>query len=148
MTRSLGKPILVVATAVVVLSVAAGIVVIGSPSDGRLQELDSGRIADLRGIMGATDLFWSRNERLPGALEELAEDPRTSINTVDPGSTRPYSYRILDDDTYAVRHLRSRIICIAGQIGSGLLETRSGSPMLRGGGGQGGALGEALESAV
>lgn len=100
MTRSLGKPILVVATAVVVLSVAAGIVVIGSPSDGRLQELDSGRIADLRGIMGATDLFWSRNERLPGALEELAEDPRTSINTVDPGSTRPYSYRILDDDTY------------------------------------------------
>jgi len=100
MTRSLGKSILVVATAVVGVSVIAGIVVIGSPSEGRFQELDSGRTADLQGIMGATDLFWSRNERLPNALEELAEDPRTSINTVDPGLVQPYSYRILGEDEY------------------------------------------------
>ncbi len=100
MSRSLGKPILTVATAVVVVSVVAGIVVIGSPSEGRSQELDSGRIADLRSIMSATDLFWSRNDRLPTALEELSEDPRTSVNTVDPGSAQPYSYRIVDEETY------------------------------------------------
>jgi hypothetical protein len=99
-TRSLGKPILVVATAVVVVSVIAGIVIIGSPSEGRFQELDSGRIVDLRGIMGATDLYWSRTERLPNSLEELAEDPRTSINTVDPGAAQFYSYRVLGADVY------------------------------------------------
>ena len=100
MSRSFGRAILVVSTGVVVVSVVAGILVIGSPSEGRLEALDAGRIADLRGIMGETDLFWSRNQRLPRTLEELAADPRTSVNTVDPGSTEPYSYRILDVDTY------------------------------------------------
>ena len=100
MSASLGKPILVVATAVVFVSVIAGIIVIGSPSEGRSQQLDFGRIADIQDIMGATDLFWSRNERLPSALEELAEDPRTSVNTVDPGSAEEYPYRILGEDTY------------------------------------------------
>ncbi len=100
MSGSYGKPILVVATSVVVVSVIVGIIVIGSPSEGRFQQLDSGRIADLRGVMDATDLFWSRNERLPSSLAELAEDPRTSINTVDPGSGQPYSYRILEEESY------------------------------------------------
>ncbi len=100
MSGSYGKPILVVATSVVVVSVIVGIIVIGSPSEGRFQQLDSGRIADLRGVMEATDLFWSRNERLPSSLAELAEDPRTTVNTVDPGSGQPYSYRILDEERY------------------------------------------------
>ena len=100
MSGSLGKPILIVATVVVVVSVIAGIIVIGSPTEGRFQQLDLGRIADLREIMEATDLFWSREERLPSSLEELAEDPRTSVNTIDPGSAEAYAYRILDEDTY------------------------------------------------
>jgi hypothetical protein len=98
--RTYGKPILVVAAAVVIVSVIAGIVVIGSPTQGRMQALDAGRLADLQGIMGATDLFWSRNERLPAALDELADDPRSSVNTVDPGSGEPYAYRVVDEDTY------------------------------------------------
>ncbi len=100
MKRSLGTSILVVATAVAAVSVVVGILIIGSPSEGRLNALDSGRVADLQGIMGATDLFWSRNERLPRDLAELAADPRTALNTVDPGASEPYSYRIVDVDTY------------------------------------------------
>jgi len=100
MKRSLGTSILVVATAVAAVSVVVGILIIGSPSEGRLNALDSGRVADLQGIMGATDLFWSRNERLPRDLAELAADPRTTLNTVDPGASEPYSYRIVDVDTY------------------------------------------------
>ncbi len=100
MKASLGTRILAVATAVVVISVVAGIIIIGSPTEGRFRQLDSGRVSDLRGVMSASDLFWARNERLPASLAELAEDPRTSINTVDPGTGEPYEYRILDDDTY------------------------------------------------
>ena len=100
MSGSIGKRILVVAATVVIVSVIAGIVIIGSPSEGRLQQLDTGRISDLRGIMAASDFFWSRNERLPANLEELAEDPRSSVNILDPGSAEPYGYRALDEDTY------------------------------------------------
>lgn len=100
MSGSLGKRILVAATAVVVVSVIAGIVIIGSPTERGLQQLDTGRISDLREIMAASDFFWSRNERLPSTLEELAEDPRSSVNIIDPGSAEPYGYRILDEDTY------------------------------------------------
>lgn len=100
MNFSLGRTILAVATTVVVVSIVAGIAVVGSPREGRLQQLDSGRIADLRRIMGATDQYWSRNERLPASLEELAEDPRTQVNTIDPGSAQSYEYRALDTDSY------------------------------------------------
>jgi hypothetical protein len=100
MSGSLGRPILSVATLVVVASIIAGIVAIGSPSEGRFQQLDSGRVADLQSIMSATDEFWSRNERLPTTLDELADDPRASVNTVDPGSALPYGYRVVDEDRY------------------------------------------------
>lgn len=100
MNGSLGKRILVVATSVVVVSVIAAIIIIGSPTEGRFQQLDSGRLSDLRGIMAASDLYWSRNDRLPSSLEELAEDPRTGVNTIDPGSAESYDYRVLDEDTY------------------------------------------------
>ena len=100
MSGLLGKRILVAATSVVVVSVIAGIIIVGSPTEGRLQQLDFGRISDLRGIMAASDLYWSRNERLPSSLEELAEDPRTVVNTVDPGSAESYGYRVLSGDNY------------------------------------------------
>ena len=100
MNGSLGRRILIAATAVVVVSVIAGIVIIGSPTEGRFQQLDSGRISDLRGIMAASDLYWSRNEGLPSSLEELAQDPRIAVNTIDPGSGEPYGYRVLDEDSY------------------------------------------------
>jgi hypothetical protein len=57
-------------------------------------------VEDLRGIMGATDLFWSRNQRLPSSLAELAADPRSSVNTVDPGSGQPYAYELLGEERY------------------------------------------------
>ena len=100
MKASLGTRIPTVATAVVVVSIVAGVIMIGSPVEGRLQRLDSGRISDFRGVMSASDLFWSRNERLPESLSKLAEDPRTSNNTVDPGTAEPYEYRAVGDDTY------------------------------------------------
>jgi hypothetical protein len=88
------------ATTVVVVSVIAGVILVGSPAQGRLERLDAGRIEDLKGIMLAMDLFWSRNERLPASLEELTEDPRVQVNTVDPGSAEPYEYYPLDEDAY------------------------------------------------
>ncbi len=88
MKPSLGQTILAAATTLVVGSIIAGVILVGSPAEGRQQQLDSGRIRDLRGIMAAMDSYWDRNERLTTSLDELAEDPRSRVNTVDPGSMR------------------------------------------------------------
>ena len=101
MKPSLGKTRLAAAAAtLVVVSIIAGVILVGSPAEGRLQRLDSTRIEDLRGIMSAMDSYWDRNERLTTSLDELAEDPRTRVNTVDPGSAQSYEYRVLGEETY------------------------------------------------
>jgi hypothetical protein len=100
MKPSLGKTIVAVATTLVVVSIIAGVILVGSPAQGRLQRLDAGRVEDLRGIMLAMDLFWTHHERLPASLDELMEDPRVQVNTVDPGSADSYEYYLLDEDTY------------------------------------------------
>ena len=100
MKPSLGKTMLAAATALVVGSIIAGVILVGSPSEGRFQRLDSGRIEDLRGIVTAMDSYWDRNERLVISLDELGEDARAQVNTIDPGSAQSYEYRALDEDTY------------------------------------------------
>ena len=100
MKTTLGKTMLVAATTLVVGSIIAGVILVGSPAEGRLQQLDSARIEDFRGIVTAMDSYWDREERLAISLDELAEDPRTQVNTIDPGSAQSYEYRALDEDTY------------------------------------------------
>jgi hypothetical protein len=97
---SLDKAIVAAATILVVVSIIAGLIVVGSPAQGRIERLDADRIEDLRGIMLAVDLFWTRNERPPTSLGELMEDPRVQVNTVDPGSADSYEYHLLDEDSY------------------------------------------------
>ena len=100
MKPSLGQTILAAAVTVVVVSIVAGVILVGSPAEGRLERLDSTRIEDLRGIMVATDAYWDPNARLPTSLDELAEDQRTRVNTIDPGSAESYEYRVLGEETY------------------------------------------------
>ncbi|MFQ5538713.1 MAG: DUF5671 domain-containing protein [Gemmatimonadota bacterium] len=98
--RPPGRTVLAVATAAVTVSVIAGIVLVGTPAEGRIQQLDAARVEDLRSIMNAADRFWKKNERLPSTLDELARDPREAINTLDPGSGEPYEYRKVGENAY------------------------------------------------
>jgi len=100
MKPSLGKTIVAAAVGVVLVSIITGVILVGTPSEGRLQRFDSTRIEDLKGIMAGMDSFWSRNERLPASLEELMADPRVEVKTQDPGSTEPYDFTPMDEDTY------------------------------------------------
>ncbi len=100
MKPSLGQTIVAAAATVVVASIITGVILVGSPSEGRLQRFDSTRIEDLKGIMVAMDSFWSRNERLAVSLEELMADPRVEVAAQDPGSAEPYGYTPLDEEAY------------------------------------------------
>ena len=100
MKLSLGQTIVAAAAAVVAASIIAGVILVGSPAEGRLQQLDSARIEDLQAIMAGMDSFWTRNERLAASLEELMSDPRVEVRTQDPGSGEPYDFAPLDEDTF------------------------------------------------
>ena len=100
MKPSLGQTIVAAAAVVILASIITGVILVGTPSEGRLQRFDSTRIEDLKGIMAGMDSFWTRNERLPASLEELMADPRVEVKTQDPGSAEPYDFTPLDEDTY------------------------------------------------
>lgn len=100
MNASTGKSILVAAAVVALAAIMVGVFAVGSPGETRLVELDSRRVDDLQGIMGAADSFWARNERLPNSLTELAAEPRTNINILDPVSGDAYLYRTTGPDSF------------------------------------------------
>ncbi len=100
MKPSPGQTIVAAAGVVSLISIITGVILVGTPSEGRLQRFDSTRIEDLKEIMAGMDSFWSRNERLPASLEELMADPRVEVKVQDPGSAEPYDFTAMDEDTY------------------------------------------------
>ncbi len=86
----------------VILAVAAGLFVLGSPEEQRARRFDDRRVTDLHGITAATDLYWTRHSRLPTSLDELASEPGVRISTGDPVRSEAYEYRALDDARYEV----------------------------------------------
>lgn len=90
------------AGAVVLGAVVAGLIVLGSPAEERARRLDDRRVRDLSSIDASTDLFWTREERLPESLAELAEAPGVPISIVDPASGEPYEYIPTDSMQYTL----------------------------------------------
>ena len=84
------------------LAVITGLVVMGSPGEARARRLDERRVADLSRITRATDRYYSRHNRLPGSLQELAQDPEVSVPARDPATGESYEYQVLGPKTYAV----------------------------------------------
>ena len=100
MKPSPGQTIVAAAGVVSLISIITGVILVGTPSESRLQRFDSTRIEDLKEIMAGMDSFWIRNERLPASLEELMADPRVEVKVQDPGSAEPYNFTAMDEDTY------------------------------------------------
>ena len=91
----------IVSTAVVA-AVAAGIYLLRSPSEERTLRLDQRRVADLRTLSGAVDVYWTRHQRLPASLDELRSEPVGRLDLSDPASSSTYEYRRLADRSYEV----------------------------------------------
>jgi len=90
---------LVVAVAVGA-AVAAGLVMMGSPSEARSRRLDARRVADLAQIARNVDVFWSRRAQLPSSLDELNTELGLRLSPSDPETGAPYGFRPLDGNRY------------------------------------------------
>ena len=102
MKLTLGTVLFGAAATTVITAVVAGLFVLGSPTEERARRIDNRRVADLQGIVAATDLYWTRHSRLPASLDDLTAEPGVRINTGDPASLEIYGYQLLDNAQYEV----------------------------------------------
>ncbi len=84
----------------VVASVLGGLFLLGSPEKAHERVVDTRRIADIRAIASAVDLYWTRQGRLPASLAELSHEQGIRINALDPETKQPYGYRVLGQKRY------------------------------------------------
>ena len=94
------KIVVVVAVLLVLGALGGGFYLIGPPAEERTRRLDERRRMDLQRLQLATDLYWSRNNRLPATLDELAAEAGTNIYSRDPQTGQPYSYAVKGGDAY------------------------------------------------
>ena len=102
MKLSPGSVLLGAAVLAVITAVGTGLFVLGSPMEERARRADDRRVADLQGIVAATDLYWTRHSQLPASLDALTAEPGVTISTGDPASSEVYGYQPLDSAHYAL----------------------------------------------
>ncbi|HKT80613.1 MAG TPA: hypothetical protein VJP86_10375 [Vicinamibacterales bacterium] len=95
----IGPLVLAVTAVVVVLTVAAGVVLIGSPEAERRRQADRQRVGDLQSIATAVDVYWTERGTLPPSLAALVDEGRIGQRK-DPVTAAPYEFRAIDNTHY------------------------------------------------
>ena len=98
--NGVGRWIAILASLVVVATIVAAIVVMGSPSTQRLSRLDERRVTDLGNLTQAIQAYREAHDRLPADLPVLAAEPGSRLAIVDPGTGQPYGYAVLGAREY------------------------------------------------
>ena len=88
------------AIVVVVATMGYSIYLVGTPGQQRDVRLDGRRVSDMRNISQNIDLYFDMNEEMPEDLGDLG-GPRFSVRSIeDPGTGRPYEYRVIEGPRY------------------------------------------------
>lgn len=95
-----GHWLAIAACVVAVATVAAAIMVMGSPSAQREAKLDSRRVHDLNRIVQLVELHVERYDALPPDLAALADQPGRRLSIADPQSGAPYAYEVTGERTF------------------------------------------------
>ena len=100
MNAPTGRQSLVLGVSVVVVaSVVAGLIVVGSPTQERKRKLDTRRVTDLQALAGALDTYWTRHGALPGDIHAVEEEVLLQPLT-DPESGAAYTYRMTGEQSF------------------------------------------------
>jgi hypothetical protein len=90
-----------VAGALVVGAMLLGMWLAGSPARARKQALDQRRVRELSDISDAVANHRLAHGQLPATLQELNDRPsRLGLTIVDPVTSQPYSYQVVDSLQY------------------------------------------------
>ena len=78
----------------VVLSIVSGFLIMGTPSQVRLQRFDSQKVNDLQNIQYQVVNYWQQKQKMPMALTEV-EDPISGYTMpLDPQTSESYRYEV------------------------------------------------------
>ncbi len=77
----------------IVLTIAAGFVIIGSPASQRQLRLDQRRISDLQSLQSQIVYYWQQKESLPAQLSDLNDSLSYYTIPFDPETKEAYVYK-------------------------------------------------------
>lgn len=100
--QALGRGLLIAASILIVATVIAAVVVMGTPQHQRDIRLDARRTSDLEDIVTAAREHADRSGALAGTLTQLAARPGLRLNIIDPATAQPYEYNVLDAHRFVV----------------------------------------------
>lgn len=82
------------AGALVLLTILAGFLIMGTPAEARLYRFDSQKVSDLQNIQWQVVNYWQQKQELPGNLDQLA-DPISGVSIPkDPQTGEAYEYKV------------------------------------------------------
>lgn len=79
--------------AVILCTIVAGFVIIGTPWQARQSRFDEQRVSDLSQIQSEITSYWQAKQALPQSLSELSDATRGVMVPVDPQTGGSYEYR-------------------------------------------------------
>lgn len=95
-----GRWLAIAASALVIATVVAAMLVMGSPGSQRESRLDRKREQDMERIAMAINARTVAGQPLPADLAGLAREPGRRLSITDPATDVPYVYQITGDRSY------------------------------------------------
>lgn len=87
---------------IVVLTIAAGFFLVGSPQKARIYKQDEQRIQDLQFIQSEIFNYWQHNKTIPNNLDQLNDEIRGTKMPKDPKSGENYKYIPENDAAFSL----------------------------------------------
>ncbi len=82
------------ATLLVVLTIAAGFLIVGTPGQARQQRFDAQRVSDLQSIQSQVVYYWQQKGALPKSINDLNDSLSYFTVPVDPQTGSAYVYEV------------------------------------------------------
>ncbi len=98
--RAVARTAGVIALLVVIISIALGFLILGSPFTQRLLRFDERKLNDLQSIQGQAVYYWQQKNVLPKSLSLLTDEIGGFAAPVDPQTGKPYDYRVIADKQF------------------------------------------------
>jgi hypothetical protein len=95
-----GRWLAIAASVVVIATVVAAMLAMGSPGSQRESRLDRKREQDMERIAMAIDARTEAGKSLPSDLASFAHEPGRRLSIADPATNAPYVYEVTGDHSY------------------------------------------------
>ena len=86
----------------VVFTIGAGFLIIGTPQSQRAYRLDQQRVSDLQQIQSEVISYWQAKQTLPATLDQLNDPSRYVVVPIDPAIGASYVYRTTGSMSFTI----------------------------------------------